>query len=114
MQFLCGKWSYGEYHGMMSLIFFLFWSGGMYIWRCQFVLVFLYYSSYRVSEDMPLYDILNEFQKGHSHIAVVYKDLNEKKEGELFKDNCKKPRGQPEKSSEKGEMDAATFILNCF
>ncbi|KDO84554.1 hypothetical protein CISIN_1g011545mg [Citrus sinensis] len=68
----------------------------------------------RVSEDMPLYDILNEFQKGHSHIAVVYKDLNEKKEGELFKDNCKKPRGQPEKSSQKGEMDAATFILNCF
>ncbi|CAN0922047.1 DUF21 domain-containing protein At1g47330 [Linum grandiflorum] len=30
----------------------------------------------RVSEDIPLYDILNEFQKGHSHIAVVYKDLN--------------------------------------
>ncbi|KAJ1384945.1 CNNM, transmembrane domain [Sesbania bispinosa] len=34
----------------------------------------------RVSENMPLYDILNEFQKGHSHIAVVYKDLNDKKE----------------------------------
>ncbi|XP_074365714.1 DUF21 domain-containing protein At1g47330 isoform X2 [Apium graveolens] len=34
----------------------------------------------RVSEDMPLYDILNEFQKGHSHIAVVYKSLNETKE----------------------------------
>ncbi|KAJ9674715.1 hypothetical protein PVL29_023944 [Vitis rotundifolia] len=34
----------------------------------------------RVSEDMPLYDILNEFQKGHSHIAVVFKDLNETKE----------------------------------
>ncbi|PSS31340.1 DUF21 domain-containing protein [Actinidia chinensis var. chinensis] len=33
----------------------------------------------RVSENMPLYDILNEFQKGHSHIAVVYKDLNETK-----------------------------------
>ncbi|CAI9763722.1 unnamed protein product [Fraxinus pennsylvanica] len=33
-----------------------------------------------VSENMPLYDILNEFQKGHSHIAVVYKDLNETKE----------------------------------
>ncbi|XP_057975688.1 DUF21 domain-containing protein At1g47330 isoform X2 [Malania oleifera] len=31
----------------------------------------------RVSENMPLYDILNEFQKGHSHIAVVFKDLNE-------------------------------------
>jgi metal transporter CNNM len=25
----------------------------------------------RVSEDLPLYDILNEFQKGHSHMAVV-------------------------------------------
>ncbi|KAL8153924.1 hypothetical protein V2J09_011684 [Rumex salicifolius] len=31
----------------------------------------------RVSENIPLYDILNEFQKGHSHIAVVYKDLDE-------------------------------------
>ncbi|KMT19324.1 hypothetical protein BVRB_1g013280 [Beta vulgaris subsp. vulgaris] len=31
----------------------------------------------RVPESMPLYDILNEFQKGHSHIAVVYKDLNQ-------------------------------------
>nr|GMD93746.1 DUF21 domain-containing protein At1g47330 [Ipomoea batatas] len=34
----------------------------------------------RVSENMPLYDILNEFQKGHSHIAVVYRDLNETRE----------------------------------
>lgn len=33
----------------------------------------------RVSENMPLYDILNEFQKGHSHIAVVYRDLKEMK-----------------------------------
>lgn len=32
----------------------------------------------RVADNMPLYDILNEFQKGHSHIAVVYKDLNKK------------------------------------
>ncbi|KAL5704616.1 DUF21 domain-containing protein [Ranunculus cassubicifolius] len=31
----------------------------------------------RVSENMPLYDILNEFQKGQSHIAVVIKDLNQ-------------------------------------
>ncbi|KAK6934088.1 hypothetical protein RJ641_034243 [Dillenia turbinata] len=31
-----------------------------------------------VSENMPpLYDILYEFQKGHSHIAVVYRSLNE-------------------------------------
>ena len=25
----------------------------------------------RVSENMPLYVLLNEFQKGHSHMAVV-------------------------------------------
>ncbi|KAJ0026165.1 hypothetical protein Pint_08953 [Pistacia integerrima] len=67
----------------------------------------------RVSEDMPLYDILNEFQKGHSHIAVVYKVLNEKKEGEQFKDSCKKPRGQPEKSMKKvdNEDNASTQHL---
>ncbi|XP_027148982.1 DUF21 domain-containing protein At1g47330-like isoform X1 [Coffea eugenioides] len=34
----------------------------------------------RVAENMPLYDILNEFQQGHSHIAVVYEDLNKTKE----------------------------------
>ncbi|KAH1057911.1 hypothetical protein J1N35_035976 [Gossypium stocksii] len=52
----------------------------------------------RVSVDMPLYDILNEFQKGHSHIAVVYKDLNKSKERLEFKDSCKKRRGKPEMS----------------
>ncbi|BFG17809.1 hypothetical protein CerSpe_040820 [Prunus speciosa] len=61
----------------------------------------------RVSEDIPLYDILNEFQKGHSHIAVVYKDLNGRKEalkngkeGEtsVFKDDCKMQGGQSEAS----------------
>ncbi|QCD76633.1 magnesium and cobalt transporter [Vigna unguiculata] len=28
----------------------------------------------RIPESMPLYDILNEFQKGHSHMAVVVKN----------------------------------------
>ncbi|KAG0599527.1 hypothetical protein M758_12G158900 [Ceratodon purpureus] len=32
----------------------------------------------RVGEEMPLYDILNEFQKGHSHMAVVVKYNKEK------------------------------------
>lgn len=44
---------------------------------------------------MPLYDILNEFQKGHSHIAVVYKDAkkDKRKDGQLpdFEASCKKP-----------------------
>ncbi|XVF73732.1 hypothetical protein PTKIN_Ptkin13bG0006300 [Pterospermum kingtungense] len=78
----------------------------------------------RVSADMPLYDILNEFQKGHSHIAVVYKDLSESKEsvnkgkeGERleFKDSCKKQRGEPE-TSRKGlkvdSEDAQTPLTN--
>ncbi|EPS67088.1 hypothetical protein M569_07687, partial [Genlisea aurea] len=30
----------------------------------------------RVPENMPLYDILNEFQKGHSHMAVVVRQSN--------------------------------------
>ncbi|KAG9442676.1 hypothetical protein H6P81_018530 [Aristolochia fimbriata] len=41
----------------------------------------------RVSENMPLYDILNEFQKGQSHIAVVIKDSSCRKEaGKKLKD----------------------------
>ncbi|XP_024464399.1 DUF21 domain-containing protein At2g14520 isoform X3 [Populus trichocarpa] len=36
----------------------------------------------RVPETLPLYDILNEFQKGHSHMAVVTRQ-------------CKKPEEQP-------------------
>lgn len=79
----------------------------------------LFYSSCRVSEVMPLYDILNEFQKGHSHIAVVYNDTNGNKDSEQFKDSCKKPREQPEKSSEKGEdicrnKDSAQFFCHSF
>uniref|UniRef100_A0A0D6QYX9 CNNM transmembrane domain-containing protein n=1 Tax=Araucaria cunninghamii TaxID=56994 RepID=A0A0D6QYX9_ARACU len=34
----------------------------------------------RVPDHMPLYDILNEFQKGQSHIAVVVKFSKERKE----------------------------------
>jgi len=32
--------------------------------------------NYRVPETMPLYDILNEFQKGHSHMAVVIRNTD--------------------------------------
>lgn len=66
---------------------------------------------------MPLYDILNEFQKGHSHIAVVYKDQeqsaetsengierrkNKKTKEELFKDSCRKPKAHFEVSEKEG------------
>ena len=30
-----------------------------------------------MADDLPLYDILNEFQKGHSHMAVVVKRTKE-------------------------------------
>lgn len=76
------------------------------------------YSSCSVADNMPLYDILNEFQKGHSHIAVVYKDLNAKKEvtkkskdGEQleFKDSCK---NKGEKASrEKGRRKLHFFYF---
>lgn len=33
--------------------------------------VYVFYD--RVYENWPLYDILNEFQKGHSHMAIVIK-----------------------------------------
>jgi len=38
----------------------------------------------RVPADLPLYDILNEFQKGHSHMAVVVR-YSEEKDQELKK-----------------------------
>ncbi|WJX52387.1 DUF21 domain-containing protein, variant 2 [Trifolium repens] len=34
----------------------------------------------RVQESMPLYDILNEFQKGHSHMAVVVRQCDTAKQ----------------------------------
>eukprot|EP00252_Welwitschia_mirabilis_P021825 TRINITY_DN5715_c0_g1_i3.p1 TRINITY_DN5715_c0_g1~~TRINITY_DN5715_c0_g1_i3.p1 ORF type:complete len:437 (-),score=57.81 TRINITY_DN5715_c0_g1_i3:455-1765(-) len=34
----------------------------------------------RVAANMPLYDILNEFQKGHSHMAVVVKHAGQKEQ----------------------------------
>ncbi|KAF2320745.1 hypothetical protein GH714_030481 [Hevea brasiliensis] len=34
----------------------------------------------RVLESLPLYDILNEFQKGHSHMAVVVRQCNKTEE----------------------------------
>ncbi|KAJ7946834.1 DUF21 domain-containing protein [Quillaja saponaria] len=37
----------------------------------------------RVQETLPLYDILNEFQKGHSHMAVVVRRYNKTEEQSL-------------------------------
>lgn len=37
-------------------------------------------------EILPLYDILNEFQKGHSHMAVVVRISNKVREQPASKD----------------------------
>lgn len=58
----------------------------------------------RVADNMPLYDILNEFQKGHSHIAVVYKDLNKTTE-KKSKDTEKTQNVGNKSSSHDGESD---------
>ncbi|KAE8713408.1 Leucine carboxyl methyltransferase [Hibiscus syriacus] len=72
--------------------------------------LYAFCSPYRVSEDMPLYDILNEFQNGQSHLAVEYKDLNKSKENLEFKDSCKMRGGEPE-TSRKGAAQRL-FILS--
>ncbi|KAE9448420.1 hypothetical protein C3L33_19683, partial [Rhododendron williamsianum] len=46
--------------------------------RSSFLCVLFLY--FRVPEILPLYDILNEFQKGHSHIAVVVRQCNKREE----------------------------------
>lgn len=40
------------------------------------IVVLLFVFVHRVQESLPLYDILNEFQKGHSHMAVVVGQRN--------------------------------------
>ncbi|KAK8987448.1 hypothetical protein V6N11_027199 [Hibiscus sabdariffa] len=44
----------------------------------------------RVRESLPLYDILNEFQKGHSHMAVVVRQCNKTEQAP-----SSKPAGSP-------------------
>ncbi|KAJ4836614.1 hypothetical protein Tsubulata_027536 [Turnera subulata] len=50
-------------------------------------------------------NIIGLVLKGHSHIAVVYKDLNSSRNRRLleFKDSCRKQRGQTEASSGKSD-----------
>lgn len=59
----------------------------------------------RVRDSLPLYEILNQFQKGHSHMAVVVKSKHDIKgsaenataENGMFQINIKA-------SSEKGNL----------
>lgn len=73
----------------------------------------------RVSENMPLYDILNEFQLGHSHLAVVTKDLNNAKESPKkteesdhfdTKHSYKKKRAPSKASSTKDDVHPSSEV----
>jgi len=86
----------------------------------------------RVAEGVPLYDILNDFQKGHSHMAVVVKCNKEKAESvkqnsEQSKADERQPPKNFESKSTKSigsdltlplsylwtEMSLALHFLNC-
>ncbi|CAA6657673.1 unnamed protein product [Spirodela intermedia] len=54
----------------------------------------------RVTEDRPLYDILNEFQKGHSHMAVVVKQIHPTEQPGMHADG-----GKNEEKNVKLEID---------
>lgn len=66
---------------------------------------------FRVAESAPLYDILNDFQKGHSHMAVVVKYNKEKTE------SLHQGRNRPLKSLRSLSVDAASsrgkHIFSC-
>ncbi|XP_042437972.1 DUF21 domain-containing protein At2g14520-like isoform X1 [Zingiber officinale] len=62
----------------------------------------------RVHENMPLYDILNDFQKGHSHMAVVTKQIMVEQQSNSKNDVRVDIDG--DKPSEKSSIGAANPI----
>jgi hypothetical protein len=78
------------------LVFFMF-----AIVDCLAELISLSWNLFRVPESAPLYDILNEFQKGHSHMAVVVKYNKEKSE------SLQQGRSRQQKSLRSLSVDAA-------
>jgi metal transporter CNNM len=58
----------------------------------------------RVGSDMPLYDILNEFQKGSSHLAAVVKAKSKRKDDRPSHEESAKD-GLDDRKQETGEAD---------
>lgn len=52
----------------------------------------------RVPDLLPLYDIMNQFQKGHSHMAVVVKSKNDANE------TAQKANSKPTMLGKKGRI----------
>lgn len=63
----------------------------------------------RVPADMPLYDILNEFQKGSSHMAAVVKTKGKQKP--QCGSNEEKPQESPEKIMKESNLNS-TLVPN--
>ncbi|TYH37509.1 hypothetical protein ES332_D12G045600v1 [Gossypium tomentosum] len=55
----------------------------------------------RVQEELPLYDILNEFQKGHSHMAVVVRQCNRTDESPSNRDGRPLPEVRVDMDADK-------------
>lgn len=68
---------------------------------------------FRVSEDSPLYDILNDFQKGHSHMAVVVKYNKEKAESIQQRREKIKERRLSARRSFNVHVDSASTLSMC-
>lgn len=68
---------------------------------------FISYMFYRVPSDIPLYDILNVFQKGNNHMVVVVK-VKEKTKNSALSSNGEK---HGEKSFTSGISPLVTPLL---
>ncbi|KAK8945827.1 DUF21 domain-containing protein [Platanthera guangdongensis] len=63
----------------------------------------------RVYDDLPLYDILNEFQKGHSHMAVVVKCMNNEASIDNKKVHSRRHKGD---GSQSAMLDHINITIN--
>ncbi|KAJ6808006.1 DUF21 domain-containing protein-like [Iris pallida] len=72
----------------------------------------------RVYDDLPLYDILNEFQKGHSHMAVVVKHTKdivanmEKSRNGVFGNGANQGDGSQVVSAEHLDIVTSTYPVD--
>ncbi|KAG0472642.1 hypothetical protein HPP92_014499 [Vanilla planifolia] len=66
----------------------------------------------RVYEDLPLYDILNEFQKGHSHMAVVVKRMNPETGNDRNKGNAYENRKDHRRKYRPGDGSQSSMTEN--
>ncbi|GMP46913.1 hypothetical protein CsSME_00014884 [Camellia sinensis var. sinensis] len=66
----------------------------------------------RVEDSLPLYDILNQFQKGHSHMATVVKSKHNSPALQYITERCSDSWNlQPKKGGEQGDANKTKEVL---